>query len=192
MQIPASLLFADTTVDDLYEVINENPSLRGYLQGYLAELYLKRQLLTLPGIQEVVKIPDRDPRKGDLLVAGKRGGVSFSLTVEVKSLSSLGIKEDLLEGGVTGQVVVKGTDRKEIKGQPATCCLPPGEFDVLAICTLPLTKQWTYLFIESRHLPLSGKFPGRLLSQVQVNPQTTPGLYQSFERILQAKLAPLG
>ena len=88
---PAPLLHG-FTLDDLQELDDENPSLRGYLQGYLAERRLTHDLLCLPDVSRVTKIPDSDRRRGDLLVEYRGQEIS----IESKSLSSGLLREDIL------------------------------------------------------------------------------------------------
>jgi hypothetical protein len=50
----------DITAEELTEVIDRNPSLRGMIIGYLAESKLERIWLSGQGISNVVKHDDHD------------------------------------------------------------------------------------------------------------------------------------
>jgi hypothetical protein len=173
VRISGQTLLKDISREDLEEIISENPSLRGYLQGYIAEIQLKKKLSTLPGVTSITKIPDRDSRRGDLLMSYK----GIELTVEVKCLSALAIKENFLDGGHEGVISLKNSDRKHIGEGAHTCCLSRGEFDILAVCTFAVTQEWTFLFIENQYLPSSKFYPERLLSKIKINTQNTPLLH---------------
>ena len=72
-------ILSEFSIDELEELIIENSSLRGYLQGYLAELALKKLIKSIPEVTKVVKIPDQNPEKGDFRIEYK----GVSLTIEV-------------------------------------------------------------------------------------------------------------
>lgn len=173
MLISGQDLLAGITLADLEELIDTNPSLRGYMHGYLAELHLQRILLQTPGVTFVEKIPDRSPAKGDFRVIYQ----GDTLTIEVKSLSSHALKEDYLNGGWNGKVSIKGTDSKIINEEgDMTTCLVRGEFDILAICTFSLTKTWDFKFIANKYLPSSTLYADRLSTTLTLNTINTPKL----------------
>lgn len=180
MLIPGRELLSGVTISDLESIIDENPSFRGYVHGYLSELYLKKQLTEIEGVTEVLKIPDRAPEKGDFLVTY----LGRIFTVEVKSLSSHALKEDLLNGGWTGKVSIKRTDSEIANEQGArTSCLLRGEFDILAICTFSITKEWDFQFIANKYLPSSDLYRDRLSTTITVNTINTPKLTKNIEEV---------
>ena len=62
----------DTTVEELTQVVNQNPSLRGMILGYLAELKLEKLWLRREEISNVSKHDDHDrKKKGDRVVTYK-------------------------------------------------------------------------------------------------------------------------
>lgn len=163
-------LLQDVTIEEIMEAVDENPSLRGFLQGYIAEIKLKKQLMSLEGIESVQKIPDRSPLKGDFMVeVGDK-----SVTIEVKSVSSHNAKEDFLNGGKTGKISLKRTDSTKLDNGETTYCLPKGEFDILAACMFPVTGKWEFQFINTKYLQESEKSPGRLSTTVHVSTHNTP------------------
>lgn len=173
MLIPGRELLAGFNMQDLEELIDTNGSLRGYLHGYLAELQLQRQLLQLEGVTSVTKIPDRSSIKGDLEVTY----LDKVLTIEVKSLSSYALKEDLLNGGWNGKVTLKRTDAEVVNDEgETTYCLARGEFDILAICNFSLTRTWDFQFIANKYLPGSNQHIDRLATNLTINTINTPKL----------------
>lgn len=78
------------TPEQLTAILGENPSLRGMLQGYVAEWKLRDYLLSLPDVTAIRKPDDHDRQeKGDLYVTYR--GRLYRL--EVKSL--LTVRSDL-------------------------------------------------------------------------------------------------
>lgn len=173
-------------MSDIQALMEENPSLRGYVQGYLAELMLKRQLLQEGIVAKIDKIPDRDSQKGDLLVEYK----GQLITIEVKSLATASVKEDVLNDTWEGFVLVKNTDKKEIEVEGiGTICatnLVKGQFDILAVCCFAVTGQWDFVFIENRFLPEADELPGIIKTRFAINPSLTPGLTHDPSKVLES------
>lgn len=62
----------DITVEELTQVVDQNPSLRGMLLGYLAEIKLEKLWLRRGGISDTSKRDDHDrKKKGDRIVVYK-------------------------------------------------------------------------------------------------------------------------
>lgn len=167
-------ILSDFTSEELEQVIAENSSLRGYLQGYLAEVALKKQLLQIEGVTSVKKIPDQGKQKGDFLVEYK----GKTLTIEVKSIATNSVREDILNDTWQGTVQVKATDKRAIEvdgvGTITSTSLLKGEFDVLAISCYAVSGKWEFLFIENEYLPEGTIAPGMIKTSFTVNPATTP------------------
>ena len=182
----SAALLQGVEMADIQALMEENPSLRGYVQGYLAELMLKRNLIEKGIVAKIDKIPDRDALKGDLLLDYK----GVPITIEVKSLATASVKEDILNETWEGTVLVKNTDRKlrEVEGIGTINAtnLIKGEFDILAICCFAVTGQWDFAFMESRYLPESDDFPGFVKTRFLVNPYNTPGLTHDCEKVLES------
>lgn len=113
----------DITAEELTLVVDQNPSLRGMVLGYVAELKLERLWLDRPGITDVVKPDDHDRRrKGDRVVYYK--GRKF--TFESKSLQTKTVQPT--EDGWIGKAQVDASDRRLVSlpdGSeiPTTCLL---------------------------------------------------------------------
>lgn len=145
------------TEQELTLIIDENPSLRGFMIGYIAEHKL-RALLTSSGHVEKLEKPDdhdrREGNKSDLILTYRGHRFSF----EVKSLQSNSIKPTV-DGGYKGKTQVDASDRRLITlpngDQVETTCLLCGEFDILAINLFQFTEGWDFAFALNRDLPKS-------------------------------------
>jgi hypothetical protein len=183
-------ILSDFTSAELESLIEENPSLRGYIQGYLGELALKKQLLKIGGVTSVEKISDHHADKGDLRVIYNGRVVS----VEVKSLKTTSVRPDVLNDTWQGTVLIKNTDKREIDvpgiGIINTSSLIKGEFDILAICCYAVSKKWEFLFIENRYLPEKSQLqPGVLKTSFIINPDTTALVSSDFIKVVESNLS---
>lgn len=142
------------TPEELTQVIDDNPSLRGMIIGYLAETKLRYGVFGGPEYSGHHKHDDHDRnKKGDLVVEYK--GQSF--TIECKSLQSGTVKHvgDVWEG----KAQCDASDRRIIRlpdgSRVNTTCLQIGEFDVLAVCLFAFEEKWQYVFAKNFELPRS-------------------------------------
>lgn len=64
--MPATILDRwDMTPEELTKLVEDNPSLRGMILGYLAELKLEKLWLSGDDVSEVTKYDDHDRKKKD-------------------------------------------------------------------------------------------------------------------------------
>lgn len=145
------------TATELTAIIDDNPSLRGFLLGYIAEYKLRTYLTNHPAVTDLYK-PDDHSRdasaKADMIVAYR--GHRFA--VEVKSLQTNSIRH--ADAGIfTGKAQVDASDNRDVtlpNGETVkTTCLLVGEFDMLAINLFQFQEQWDFAFILNRDLPRS-------------------------------------
>lgn len=172
------------TFDDIEYLVDNNPYLRGYLHGYLAELVLLRTLENTPGVDSVSKIPDKDDRKGDLEVVYK----GALITIECKSVGSSTVKDDHQHDSWTGSVVVKNSDRRTIVVDDESFSLTnlrKGTFDILGVNCFAVNNQWNFLFIENKYLPEHDDIPGLITTKFTINPRFTPCITDDLEGILE-------
>lgn len=183
-------ILKDFTQEELEEVITENSSLRGYLQGYLAEVSLKKQLLQIPGVTSVIKIPDQGKEKGDFKVVYK----NKQITIEVKSIATNSVRDDVLNDTWQGKVQVKATDKWTIEvdgiGTITGTSLVKGKFDILAISCYAVSGKWDFVFIENEYLPeKTSQIPGLIKTSFTINPATTPCLIEDIVDALDSVIA---
>lgn len=142
------------TAEELTQIIDANPSMRGMLFGYVAEYKLQRMYFEDPRITALVKDDDHDRKsKGDIRINYR--GASFR--VECKSLQTNLIKKHETGFSATYQCdasdsrVVRFSDGSEVK----TTCLLTGEFDIVAVNLFTLEEEWRFAFALNRDLPRS-------------------------------------
>lgn len=141
------------TEQDLTELVDQNPSLRGILLGYVAERKFHETFLDHPAITEKGKDDDHDRmRKGDrrIIYKGK------SLVIEVKSLQTNLVK-NLGDDCWMGKSQVDASDSREVMFPDSsalkTTCLLRGEFDLLAVNCFAFGNQWRFAFALNSELP---------------------------------------
>ena len=144
----------DVTPEELTELVEKNPSLRGMILGYLAELKLEKLWLSGDNVSEVIKHDDHDrKKKGDRVIRYK--GQEFIF--ESKSLQSAMIEKT--EEGWIGKAQVDASDRREIvlpdNSRVTTTCLLKGEFDILAVNVFAFEEKWRFVFAKNPDLPTS-------------------------------------
>lgn len=154
--MPATILDRwDMTPEELTKLVEDNPSLRGMILGYLAELKLEKLWLSGDNVSEVIKHDDHDrKKKGDRVIRYK--GQEFIF--ESKSLQSATIEKT--QEGWKGKAQVDASDRREIvlpdNSRVTTTCLRKGEFDILAVNVFAFEEKWRFVFAKNSDLPMSG------------------------------------
>lgn len=145
------------SADELTGIIDQNPSLRGFLLGYVGEYKLQQVFHAHSEITSVVKPDDHSRAQGeksDLIVTYR--GRPFS--VEVKSLQTNSIHR-ISHDNFLGKVQVDASDKRPIRMQDGslleTTCLLRGEFDLLAVSLFQFRERWEYAFALNRDLPSS-------------------------------------
>ena len=144
------------SLGELEKALEDNPSLRGMLFGYVAEIKLREILQSVPETTYLGKDDDHDRKaKGDCLVQYK----SKILRIESKSLQSATVKS-LGDGqGYIGKAQVDASDRREVefenKQKLSTTLLKRGEFDVLAVNCFAFREEWDFVYALNSDLPTS-------------------------------------
>lgn len=177
-------------------LINQNPSLRGMLLGYVAELKLKELITILPDISYTYKFDDHDrKKKGDLYIIYR--GKAFD--VESKSLQTNTIKFDEATQIWTAKARVDASDRRDVflpSGKKLnTTLLKRGEFDILAVNCFGFGGAWKFLFAKNTDLP-SSTFKGYeegdrkelIASLVMVSFPVKPPFYENLKDLLDSMI----
>lgn len=143
----------DINVDDLTKIIDDNPSLRGMLLGYVAAFRVHSFLVQNPHVTELRKDDDHDRRhKGDRTLIYK--GTEFR--IEIKSLQT-NLVRTLDDGTLKGQVQCDASDRRNVvlpSGKTVnTTCLVIDEFDILAVNLFQFRGKWEFAFALNKDLP---------------------------------------
>ncbi len=144
------------TPEQLTDLLDENPSLRGMLLGYVAELKLKERIVTFPEVSSITKFDDHDrKKKGDLYILYK----NRAFNLESKSLQTSSIKYEKENSRWSGKAQVDASDRRIITlpdgSKLNTTLLRRGEFDILAVNCYAFNKKWNFVFARNQDLPCS-------------------------------------
>ncbi len=142
------------TAEELTEIVDVNPSMRGNMFGYVAEMKLRKMWFSSGHITQSVKYDDHDrKKKGDLVITYR----NHSFIIESKSLQTNSIKQS--GNKFTGTAQCDASDRRIITlpdgSSVNTTCLLVGEFDLLAINIFAFTNEWRFLFAKNSELPRS-------------------------------------
>lgn len=146
----------DITSNEITGLLDANPSLRGMLFGYVAELKLRQMISVYPDVSHMTKFDDHDrKKKGDLYVIYK--GRAFD--VESKSLQTNSIVQNPSTGQWFGKAQVDASDRRTITlpdgSTMNTTLLLRGEFDILAVNCYAFEEKWHFVFAKNSDLPCS-------------------------------------
>ena len=142
------------TAEQLTHLLNENPSLKGMLLGYTAELKLKEIVTSFPEVSLIKKFDDHNrKKKGDMYIVYH----NKAFNIEVKSLQSSTIEYN--NKLWKGKAQVDASDRRIVtlpNGQKLnTTLLLRGEFDVLAVNCYAFKNKWQFVFAKNADLPCS-------------------------------------
>lgn len=142
------------SLEELGDMVAQNPSLRGFMVGYMAESKLRSYFSACPEISNMYKPDDHDrSNKCDLVLSY----MEREFTFEIKSLQTNTVKTSLDGKGFEGTFQCDASDRRFVKlpnGHDVnTTCLKFGDFDILAVNLFAFTGQWCYGFALNRDLP---------------------------------------
>lgn len=142
------------TAEELTQIVDENPSMRGLMLGYIAEFQVRKIWLEDNRISDVLKYDDHDrTKKGDLAFRYK----GERITLEVKSLQSTTVKQD--GDTFTAKFQCDASDRRKVQlpngEELETTCLVVGEFDLLAVSLFGFKGDWVFAFAKNSDLPRS-------------------------------------
>lgn len=143
----------DITEKELTELVDQNPSLRGILLGYVAEKKFHDNFLNHQNISFIQKDDDHDrSKKGDRRVVYKKQ----TFLIEVKSLQTnmvINVGKDKW----LGKAQVDASDSRNISlpdgSLMKTTCLLRGEFDILAVNCFAFGEKWRFAFALNSDLP---------------------------------------
>jgi hypothetical protein len=140
--------------ETIFQAIRDNPSLRGFVYGYVSEMefehhYLKRG----KGIESVLKDDDHKRTKSDRTVIFKGRPVS----IQVKSVQTNSIR--FVEGSLVAKVQNDASDRRSVTlpngAKLEATCYKVGEYDILAVSLHAFTSKWRFAFKENSKLQRS-------------------------------------
>lgn len=143
------------TAEELTALVENNPSFRGVMLGYIAEKKFHDMFLGHKGISRIGKADDHDrSKKGDRHIVYKEADV----VIEVKSLQTNTVRK-LDDGTWYGKTQVDASDKRPVhlpNGEIlSTTCLVTGEFDLLAVNLFAFGEKWRFIFAKNDDLPRS-------------------------------------
>ena len=150
--------FLDTyeiTLDEFTELVDQNPSLRGFILGYIGEAKAKKLICSNPDVSHIYKPDDHNRKsKGDLYIEYK--GKEFK--IEVKSLQTNSVQQ-IGPDSWTGKYQCDASDSREVllpNGNTVkTTSLLVGEFDIVAVGLYQFGRTWRFAFAKNAELPRS-------------------------------------
>jgi len=147
----------DITVEEFQWSMENNPSLRGVVIGYLAELKLRESFKGDKRISKLFKYDDHDRKKKSDLVIVYNG---HEYTFESKSLQTNTVKDSKVPGvEKEAKFQCDASDCRDIvlpDGEKVkTTLLKYGEFDILAVNMFAFHGKWEYAFARNKDLPHS-------------------------------------
>jgi hypothetical protein len=142
------------TVEEFTQLVHENPSLRGVLIGYMAELKLNQMWLSSSEISESSKPDDHDrKKKGDRTITYR----GHRFVIESKSLQTAMVKK--IGDTYYGKSQCDASDCRDVvlpNGHTVkTTLLLTGEFDILAVNIFAFEQKWAFVFAKNKDLPRS-------------------------------------
>ena len=145
----------EITIDEFTEIVDNNPSLRGFILGYIGEAKAKKHIMQNIDVSDVYKPDDHNRKsKGDLYIKYK--GKEFR--IEVKSLQTNDVKK-LGDDIWKGKYQCDASDSREIELPNGhivkTTSLCVGEFDIVAVGLYQFGNTWRFAFAKNAELPRS-------------------------------------
>lgn len=141
------------SIEEFTKLVDDNPSLRGFILGYIGEYKAKSALKSNKDVTNIYKPDDHNRNsKGDLYITYK--GKNFR--IEVKSLQTNSVKK-LGKDIWNGQYQCDASDSRDISlpnGHTVhTTSLQVGEFDIVAIGLYQFGETWRFAFAKNELLP---------------------------------------
>ncbi|MBR6051485.1 MAG: restriction endonuclease [Clostridia bacterium] len=139
--------------EELTHIMDENPSLRGFIFGYVSEYKARKFFDGHRGISDIKKYDDHDRKsKGDISFVYR--GREFK--IEAKSLQTNSVSSG--EDGIwKGKFQCDASDKRTIhlpNGHTvSTTCLAVGEFDIVAVSCYAFGNTWKFAFAKNKDLP---------------------------------------
>lgn len=144
------------TAEELTKIVEDNPSLRGFMFGYVSEYKARTYFNRHEDVTNLMKYDDHDrTSKGDISFHYK--GREFR--IEAKSLQTNSVI-NVGKNSWKGKFQCDASDRREItlpNGHTVnTTCLAVGEFDIVAVSLYAFGDQWRFAFAKYSDLPHPG------------------------------------
>lgn len=135
--------------NDLVSAIQDNPSLRGMILGYISELMFERHILDVnPRIQEINSHDDHDRSKNKSDRDFYYGGQLYR--TQLKSIQTNSIQYDPSTATLHATVQNDASDSRTVTLPSGnvikTVCYVEGDYDLLAVPLFPFTGNWDFAY----------------------------------------------
>lgn len=141
-------------IDQILDLIAENPRLHTAVRGGVAERHLQLVLKTMRGVTDIQKI--NEDGKPDFAIKFQRK----PFRIECKNVSP---------DTSRGLPRVDFQKTRAAKGNPCSRYYSADQFEVLAACIYPVTGSWDFKFCLTETLPPHKKCAGKLGDRVLVD-----------------------
>jgi hypothetical protein len=159
--------------DEILDLIDTVPRLKMAVRGWVAEQHLMRQLRELPNVDRCERIPgDGQP---DVLFQFRSRP---ALRIECKNVLRKASKDGLPR--------MDFMRSRESKTDPCGRFYGAREFDVVAACLHPQTREWSFMLRSTLGMPEHPKCPGKLSQRVVVADGWSADLLEVLEQTSQA------
>ena len=150
-----SLSLWSTSEEEVVFAMEQNPSLKGMVLGYIAELKLRDIFAKNCDVSYFCKYDDHDRNiKCDWIIVYK----NHRFLVEVKSVQTNSVKNTGISA-FTGSVQVDASDKRMVSFDDGsslnTTLLLRNQFDILAVSCFAITGKWDFVFALNKDLPTS-------------------------------------
>lgn len=145
----------EMTEEQVLDLIASARRLKMAVRGWVAEEHLVRQLATVEGVSECVRVDEEGGP--DLRLRYD----NVPLTVECKNV--------LRQRAANGLARMDLQRTRASKGDPCSRYYSPADFDVLAACLHAVEESWTFRYAVPRTLDTHSRCPGKLNNNVRVD-----------------------
>lgn len=161
----------DLSGHEILDLIQSAPRLKMAVRGWVAEVHLERQLATMPGVVECVRLEEEG---------------SPDIRLQIKDARPLLIEcKNVLRGRLAdGAIRVDFQRTRSSKEDPCTRFYRPDDFDIVAACLHPCTEQWQFRFAPTSALDPHRRCVGRLSNLVRLDDRWSPDAMRACADVL--------
>jgi hypothetical protein len=160
---------------EILDLIQSAPRLKMAVRGWVAEAHLQRQLSTVPGVEECVRVEEEGGADIRLRYRGSR-----PIEVECKNV----LRRPLADGTIH----LDFQRTRASKEDPCSRFYASTDFDLVAACLHSCTEIWEFRYALTRSLDPHKNCPGKLSNLVRIDHRWS----QEASKVLTAVAAEAG
>jgi hypothetical protein len=141
---------------EILDLIQSAPRLKMAVRGWVAEAHLERQLVTVPGVEDCVRLEEEGGADIRLRYLGSR-----PLQIECKNV----LRQPLADGTIR----LDFQRTRSSKLDPCSRFYAPRDFDLVAACLHSCTETWDFRYSLTDQLEPHKKCPGKLSNLVRLD-----------------------